>query len=418
MTLKEAKHIYCIGIGGIGLSAIARYALSKGKVVTGSDANDSTLIHALQKEGIPISIGSSSQNIPKDCDLIIYTVAISDSNAELVEAKRRGIFCMTYPEALGELTKSYTTIAVCGTHGKTTTTAMLRSAMLGAGIQPTVILGSLLSDTGSNFVAGDSEYLIVEACEYKRSFMNLSPSHVIVTNIDNDHLDYYKDIQEIQNAFQDFVNKVENGYVVTHEDVELKHKHLLTTKDSVIAKEGLSVFGKHNRGNARLVLTLCKALAIDEHGVRKGLYEFKGTWRRSEFKKELSNGVLLYDDYGHHPTEIKATLEAFRERFPMGEYNLIVIFQPHLYSRTKLLLDDFATSFTLADTICILPIYAAREKDDGSVSSYDLVEKIDRAIFMESFMEVTKYLNKVTKKGDIILTLGAGDVFTLEKLLQ
>lgn len=418
MTFKEAKHIHCIGIGGIGLSALARLAKHQGKTVTGSDVHPSKITKDLEIEGFEYWSGHEPSRVHPNCDLIIYTIAIQESDKELLEAKHRGIKCMSYPEALGEVTKDYVTIAIAGTHGKTTTTAMLASAMKGAGINPTVIVGSLLKNGDSNFIAGDSKYLIVEACEYRRSFLNLHPAHAIITNIDNDHLDYYKDLDEIRSAFQEFVDKIKSeGFVVTHELVDLKHKNIIISDGIEVLPQELSVLGKHNRDNAQLVIAMCKSLGIEENGVRKGLYEFTGTWRRMEYKKTLVKGQILYDDYGHHPTEIKATLSALREKFAMGKHRLIVIFQPHLYSRTKLLLNDFAGAFILADIICILPIYASREAHDDSISSYDLVEKTENAINVESFDEVVKFIEKKSHNGDIIVTIGAGDVYTIGDLL-
>lgn len=417
MTFKEAKHIHCIGIGGIGLSALARLAKHQGKTISGSDTGDSKIIKDLVGEGMDIWIGSDETRIPSNCDLVIYTIAIKSTDKEFLEGKHRGITSMSYPEALGEVTKEYTTIAVSGTHGKTTTTAMLASAMKGAGVNPTVIVGSLLNNK-TNFIAGDSKYLVVEACEYKRSFLNLHPAHVIITNIDNDHLDYYKDLDDIKSAFQELVNKVpRDGNIVTHSDITLTHPHIRTADEVEVLPSELSVLGKHNRDNAQLVIAMCKLLGIEENGIRKGLYEFTGTWRRMEYKKTLMKGQVIYDDYGHHPTEIKATLSALREKFPMGKHRLIVIFQPHLYSRTKLLLNDFAGAFTLADIICILPIYASREAHDESISSYDLVEKTENAINLESFEEVVKFVEKKTHNGDIIVTIGAGDVYKVIEML-
>ena len=414
MTFKDAKHVHCIGIGGIGLSALARLVKHQGKTVSGSDSHVSVITKGLEVEGIEFWSGTDKDRIPKECDLVIYTIAINHLDKELAEAKYRNITCISYPQALGEVTKEYTTIAVSGTHGKTTTTAMLASAMKGAGEDPTVIVGSLISGGKTNFIAGKGKYLVVEACEYKRSFLNLHPSHVIVTNIDNDHLDYYKDLDDIRSAFQEFVDKVPSaGVVVTHEGMGLQHSNIIVADEVEILPQELSVLGKHNRDNAQLVLSMCKSLGIDEQGARKGLYEFTGTWRRMEYKKTLVKGQIIYDDYGHHPTEIKASLSALREKFPMGKHRLFVIFQPHLYSRTKLLLDDFAGAFTLADTICILPIYASREAYDESISSLDLVEKTYNAINMESFEEVVKFVEKKTHNGDIIITIGAGDVYTL-----
>lgn len=417
MKLKDYKNVHCIGIGGIGLSALARYCHISGAKVTGSDLGTSRVTHDLQKEGVQVYFGHNTAHLSSDVDLVIYTIAATDSNPELKIARERGVTCMTYPEALGLLTKEYTTIGVCGTHGKTTTTAMVTSMLKGCGINPTVIVGSLLSEGGTNFIQGDSEYLIVEACEYKRSFLNLSPKHILVTNIDEDHLDYYKDLADIQSAFQSFADKLaSDGYLITHNDVLLNTP--ATKIDADIINEQkieLNVLGEHNKKNAQLVLALAQALNLNDEQARAGLKSFTGTWRRLEYKG-TQKGAIMYDDYGHHPKEIMATLEAIREKYKSGKFKLVVIFQPHLYSRTKLFLDDFSKSFIQADKICILPIYASREKDDGSISSEDLVEKTYNAIYMESFDEVKKYIDKNCHSGSVVLTIGAGDVYLIHNL--
>jgi UDP-N-acetylmuramate--alanine ligase len=412
MKLRDYKRVHCIGIGGIGLSAIARYCKSQGSVVSGSDGATSRVTDDLEKEGFIFYKGHSADNLSADVDLVIYTIAIKDTNHELAYARKNGIACMTYPEALGVLTKEYTTIAVCGTHGKTTTTAMIADMLKSCGKSPTVIVGSLLSNGGTNFIQGDSEYLIVEACEYKRSFLNLHPSHIVVTNIDEDHLDYYKDLQDIKSAFQEFVDKLpEIGSLVTHPDVLLSTKaKKVSTEDIEAEKIELSVLGVHNKKNASLALALALSLGLDEQFSRKGLKSFTGTWRRLEYKG-IWHDIAMYDDYGHHPSEIQATLQALREKYSHEKYNLIVIFQPHLFSRTKLFLDDFAQSFSDANKICVLPIYAAREQDDESISSEDLVEIMPNAIFMESFEEIEKYVLSKPHYNTVLLTIGAGDVY-------
>lgn len=419
MTLREYKHVHCIGIGGIGLSAIARYCNSQGAVVTGSDTSSSRVTEELQKEGITVYYGHSIAHVASETELVIYSIAVTDSNPELKEAKERGITCLTYPEALGSLTKEYTTIAVCGTHGKTTTTAMIAEMLKSVGKDPTVIVGSLLKEKGTNFVEGTSEYLVVEACEYRRSFLELFPSHIVITNIDEDHLDYYKDIKDIESAFSSFVAKLgENSFLVTHGDITLKTKAKKTNADEIdIQSIHLSVPGLHNKMNAQLALSLASALSLNLTKAREGLLNFTGTWRRLEYKGDYK-GATLYDDYGHHPKEIKATLLAIREKYPKSTHTLITFFQPHLYSRTKLLLNEFAKSFDDSDSVCILPIYAAREEDDGSISSQQLVEKIKGATFIETFADAKKYIDSHAKNGTIILTIGAGDIYLLHDMLK
>lgn len=417
MKLRDYKHVHCIGIGGIGLSAIARYCKSVGAEVAGSDGSNSRITEDLQKEGIVVYRGHTVENLAEDTDLVIYTIAVTESNVELKAARAKGITCMTYPEALGMLTKEYTTIAVCGTHGKTTTTAMVASMLTAAGKKPTVIVGSLLAEGGTNFVQGDSEYLVVEACEYKRSFLNLHPKHILVTNIDEDHLDYYKDIHDIERAFQEFADKLpESGSLISHADVVLKTAGKKVNADTLEKEKiELTVLGEHNKRNAQLALALAQVLELDEDKAREGLNAFTGTWRRLEYKG-TQKGAIVYDDYGHHPTEIQATLQALREKYISGKFKLIVVFQPHLFSRTKLLLKEFSEAFTLADKICILPIYKAREVDDGTISSHDLVEITDNAVYMEDFEEVKKYLDKNAHSGSVVLTIGAGDVYLLSNI--
>ena len=409
--------IFCIGIGGIGLSALARYFAHSGYEVSGSDSNDSELIQKLRSEGISVYIGHTGNYISSSFDFIIYSLAISGANIDFQTAERSKVRMMSYPEALGFITKNHKTIAICGTHGKTTTTAMAYYALKKAGINPTVIVGSLVGGVGSNFIPGDSDYFLVEACEYKRSFLNLEPTYVLLTNIDNDHMDYYKDRDDVVSAFQMFAEKVKSdGLVVMHDD----EWHLLRTDKKIradlVPKDliELSVFGEHNRSNAQLVVALGKLLHLSDARVRAGLLEFPGTWRRLEFKGEDTH--LWYDDYGHHPTEIKATLAALREKYSKEEKKIIVIFQPHLYSRTKLLFDDFLLSFDDADEVILLPIYASREEVDITVSSEMLQEKLgDKAKFFQTREEAFQYV-KSKDISSVVLTLGAGDVYLLHNL--
>lgn len=418
MALKDYKNVYCIGIGGIGLSALARYMRAQGAAVSGSDSSLSKITKDLENEGITVHLDQSASHIPEDCNLIIYTIAIKEDNPELVEARGKELVMMTYPEALGELTKNYTTIAVCGTHGKTTTTAMVASALKAAGKNPTVIVGSLLQDGGTNFIQGDSEYLVVEACEYKRSFLQLHPTHVLVTNIDAEHLDYYKDLHDIKSAFQSFADKVpEGGYLITHDNVNLSTKGYAINADSYIHDVhtiDLQVLGSHNHANASLVISLTNALLLDENKVREGLHSFTGTWRRLEYKGSTKHGVKVYDDYGHHPTEIAATIEALREKYPKELFPLYVFFQPHLYSRTQRFLDEFAQVLSLPYKVFIMPIYAAREKEDNSISHTDLVEKIillgghAQAITQE---EMSTIIEDIQEPTSVVLNSGAGDAY-------
>jgi UDP-N-acetylmuramate--alanine ligase len=425
--LDNAKNIHFIGIGGIGISAIARMLLLEGKNVSGSDMSESKAVEELRKFGAKINIGHSAGNIPKDTDLVIYTIAIDKENPELKEVVNRNIKKLTYPETLKEISKNKYTIAVSGTHGKTTTTAMIAKIMIDVGLDPTVIVGSFLKGHNSNFIAGKSKYFIVEACEYRRSFLNIKPTIALITNIDNDHLDYYKDIADIQSAFKEFITQVgDNGHIIT----DIKNKavcpvlknikgNIINSKDYFQSKLKLKIPGEHNKEDASLALAVADILGIDKKLAKKSLEEFSGTWRRFEYKGITKNGVLVYDDYGHHPTEIKATLAGAREFF--GKKKIFVAFQPHLYSRTKILLNDFSKAFKDADEVLIAPIYAAREKLDPTITSEILAKKIKntKALAFNDFGEIEEYLSKKLKNGNVLITVGAGDIYKIgENLLK
>jgi UDP-N-acetylmuramate--alanine ligase len=409
--------IYCIGIGGIGLSALARYYKHQGNIVLGSDSTSSELISSLRSEGIEVSIGTYVADITKEIDLVVYTLSLSPDNQELARAREIGIKCMSYPEALGELTKEKTTIAICGTHGKTTTTAMTYYALKACGINPTVIVGGLLSEGGTNFIPGDSDYMVVEACEYKRAFLNLHPTHIIVTNIEADHLDYYKDLEDVCTAFQSFADLIsESGYLVKHNNVSLDTKGKVINADIVPTEDlQLTVLGKHNKSNAQLVLALTNALGLDEEKAKQGLRDFPGTWRRLEYKGKTPEGVMVYDDYGHHPTEIKATLDALREKYPSGEYKLHVFFQPHLHSRTKAFFEEFGEVLKEADFVSMMPIYKARLETDLSVTSENvrdlIIKKGGHAESLVSIKDMPARIMEITDPKTIVLNIGAGDAF-------
>ncbi len=440
--------IHMIGIGGIGMSAMARYYNSKGYKVSGSDSKDSEILNNLKEEGVKIFLENKESNIDLDIDVVVYTVAIGSDNAELVAAhhiansSEKKVKILTYAEALGEMSKEKKVIAVCGSHGKTTTTAMAYFALRKAGLDPSVIVGSLIDMEGkkTNYIPSknkDSEWLIIEACEYKRSFMNYTPQMVLITNIDNDHLDYFKDLDDIKNTFQDFIGNVKNeGRVILHTEQDYikvdADKNITKINADQIEKENikLSVPGDHNKKNAQLVITLGFAMGADTQKIREGLLEFSGTWRRQEYKGKYFE-MDFYDDYAHHPTEIKATLAAFSDKYKnpnsvdyRRESNLMAVFQPHLFSRTKLLFEDFSNSFSDADEVLILPIYAAREKYDDSISSGMLVREIQnnypnkKVLYIKDFETLKDYLNINADKNNVCVTLGAGDIDSVYGILK
>lgn len=441
MNLDNIKSVHFIGIGGIGISAIARMMLLGGKEITGSDRSPSIITDELASLGAKISIGESADNL-NNVDLVIYTIAISEDSPEMIKAKELNIPILSYPEVLGIISKDKVTISISGTHGKTTTTAMIGKVMIDAGLDPTVIVGSLMTpsttlgseNSRSNLVVGKSKFLVVESCEYRRSFLNINPKIIIITNIDNDHLDYYKDFEDIQSAFSEFVSKLgPEDYLITDVVNENILSVVKTAKCKVIdyqsfghlvSKLRLKVIGRHNIENAKAVLALVKVLNIDEESAIKSLNSFSGTWRRFEFKGVTPFGAEVYDDYGHHPTEIRATLKATREHF--GEKWVTAIFQPHLYSRTKLLLEDFARSFVDADELILLPIYSAREADDKSISSEILAKEIadnlkdnsdSRLKSIRIAHDHKEAISLIPKSAEIIITIGAGDVTNISTLL-
>jgi UDP-N-acetylmuramate--alanine ligase len=432
------KNVHFIGIGGIGISAIAKMFLLEGKKISGSDMSDSEIISELSKSGAKISIGHSAMNLPKETDFVIYTIAITEENPEFIEAKKRGLQMITYPQALHEISKDKYTIAISGTHGKTTTTAMIAKIMMDAGLDPTVIVGSLLKSSevspqgakrgevspreilNTNFIAGKSKYLVVEACEYRKSFLNIEPTIAVITNIDNDHLDFYKDIHDIQNAFGEFAMKVpKGGFVVCNPQDKMVKPAIKELSSKIVDayefrndKLKLKVLGEHNKKNSDMALAVAHLLGIPKNKAKKSLEDFSGTWRRFEYKGETKSGSIVYDDYGHHPTEIKASLKGAREMFP--KQKITVVFQPHLFSRTKLLLNDFSKSFNDADKVILAPIYPAREPFDVTISSEILAGKIGKkAESFKDFVGIEKHLIDSLSKNDILITMGAGDVYKI-----
>ncbi len=437
IDLVKIKHAHFIGIGGIGISAIARMMLLEGKTVTGQDMQDSNITAELRKAGAVITVGQSIEAIPSDTDLIIYTIAIEKYDPSLFEKlKNQSIPVRSYPEMLHIVTEGKYTIAVSGTHGKTTTTAMLAGILSDAHLDPTVIVGSLLvnlestdSSKGSNFIAGKSKYFVVEACEYRRSFLNINPNILVITNIDADHLDYYKDIEDIKSAFRELAMKVPaDGFVVCDptaphikEVIDGVSAQIIDYSPSVHLSLQLKVPGLFNKKNAACAKAVAHILGVTDAQIGISLGAFKGTWRRFEFKGTLASGALVYDDYAHHPTEIMAALQGFRELYSKdAQWKITVVFQPHLFSRTKALLSDFATSFVDADTVLVLPIYQAREEDDGSVSSESVSKEITgpAARAFVSFEDAQAYLqNQNFDSKDIIVTMGAGEAFKIGEAL-
>ncbi len=406
--LKAARKVFFIGIGGIGMSGLARLLKAKDYEVSGSDSTASALTEELRSEGIAVFVGHRMENLPEDADLVVYSEAIPSENIELQEAKNREIPTLTYFEALGDLTADTHLVAIAGTHGKTTTTAMLGLILIEAGLDPTVLLGSKLKEFGNrNMRVGGSDLFIVEACEYRRNFMSLKPDLLGITNIEIDHVDFFKSQEEYERAFLDLAAQSED--VVWPEEV--------SEYEGEMALPGL-----HNQMNAGLAAFLARRLEVSESSITSTLAGFKGAWRRFEYKGETTEGAVIYDDYAHHPSEIQATLAGAREMYP--DARIVAVFQPHQYSRTAALLNAFAESFEDADEVIVPNIYEARdtEADKHAVSAERLVEAIsahhDCVRFGDGLERTADYLVETVTEGDLVLVMGAGDVGRIiEKIL-
>ncbi len=389
--------IHFIGIGGIGVSALAGYYLAKGHKITGSD----------------LALGPhKTKNVPKDADLVIHSPAITPDNPEIKQAKKLKIKIQTYPQALGELTKEYFTVAVSGTHGKSTTCAMIALILMKAELDPTVIIGTKLKEFhGNNFRIGKSKYLVIEADEWQASFLNYWPKIIVLTNIEREHLDYYRDLDHILKTYKKFISHLPKHGVLID-----ARKYSLKQKEAEKLKEILQVPGEHNIYNALAALNTARALGVSDKVSFQALSEYKGVWRRFEIIKK--GKTTFISDYAHHPTEVKATLQAAREKFPDKE--IWCIFQPHQYQRTFYLFNDFVRVFSnaLIDKLIITDIYdvAGREKKEikEKISSKELVKKIKKAEKLYLPKEKIKdYLKRNLKGGEVVIIMGAGDVYKL-----
>ncbi len=420
-NLKNAQRIHIIGMGGIGISALARLLVAQGKTVSGTEDNESKeTLDPLRAIGVKVSLDLDPKKLPI-ADCYLYSDAWLTKHPEvLAEARTRGVPALSYFEALGQIANHYYLIAVSGAHGKTTTTAMLIDVLEAGGLDPTAIVGSLRAKTKSNFKAGGGKYFVVEADEYMRHFLQFTPTILLINNIDADHLDYYKDLTDIQSAFSELAHKVPaNGFVVCNPSDPKVAPVLGGIAATVIdytkyfdPQLSLKVLPLH-RINAAGVLAIADTLGIDTATAKTALAEFSGTWRRFEYKGTTSKGVLVYDDYAHHPLEIKTTLASIKEQFPGKKIR--VAFHPHLYSRTKLLMDDFAAAFGDASDVILAPIFAAREQPDPGVSSEILAERITSngtlARAVDSLDKITDYIKNEAGAGDIVVTMGAGDIY-------
>jgi len=458
MNIK-AKHFFFVGIGGIGMSGLAKILVKRGFNVSGSDIDDSNF-QDLNKLGIKNFKGHKAENLT-DADVVIATAAVKEDNPEIVEARKRNIPVYRRSELLGDLMSEKKGIAVAGTHGKTTTSAMLSLVLEKAGLDPTILVGGEVKALSGNSKDGKGEYIVAEACEYERAFLDLSSYGAIITNIEEDHLDIYKDIDDILETFKLFLGNIDpEGFLAVNTDDQNLKKISSFYKGEIITyglsdekatwkakdinvKENITFFkvyknsqqfaefslkvpGIHNVMNALAVIAVSSRLGIKIGKMIESISEFTGADRRFEIKGE-KEGILVIDDYAHHPTEVRSTLSGLRTIYQDKRRKIWCVFQPHQYSRTRLLLNEFAEAFSDADEVIIPEIYKVRdtEEDVASVNGQILADEINKkskekkAIFIADFESIADYLSKKTVSGDIIITMGAGPVYKVgEEFLE
>lgn len=449
INFKQPIHVHFIGIGGISMSGLAEILLNEHFTISGSDSKESPLTKKLVNEGATIYYGQAAANISNDVNLVIYTAAIHKDNPELMEAIAKKIPLLTRAEFLGQLMTNYETpIAVSGTHGKTTTTSMISHILLDGDMDPTISVGGILKTIGGNIRVGNSETFITEACEYTNSFLNFLPKISIILNIEEDHMDFFKDIHDIRNSFHKFSKLLpSDGTLIINGEIDARETITQDLVCNVLTygfdskfdysahnicfnnmghvafdyyRHGvfvdhiqLSVTGAHNVSNALSAIATAELLDIPLDIIKKGLLSFVGTDRRFEYKGTYE-GVIIVDDYAHHPTEIKATLTAAKH-YPHEK--IWCVFQPHTYTRTKAFFEEFAEALSLADHLILADIYAARETDTLGMSSALLAQRVrdynETAIYLPDFDSIEEYLKVHCKAGDLLITMGAGDVVSI-----
>ena len=453
INFNQPIHIHFIGIGGISMSGLAEILLEEHFTVSGSDAKESDLTRHLEHMGVQIFYGQKAENIIDGIDLVVYTAAISETNPEFARAKEVGLPMLSRAELLGQIMDNYKqSIAVAGTHGKTTTTSMISQILLQAKCDPTISVGGILKAIDGNLRVGKSDVFITEACEYTNSFLNFRPKYSIILNVEAEHLDFFKDIQDIRHSFHLFAkNTLENGAIIINGDIEhyeelvkdlapavltfgrtassdfypgniTFNEKACATYDAMFRGEklmtvSLNVPGMHNVTNSLAAIALAKDLKISDESILAGLSAFGGADRRFQYKGCV-DGVTIIDDYAHHPTEIRATLTA-AEKYP--HKRLVLVFQPHTYSRTKAFLDDFADVLSMADVVVLADIYAAREKNTIGISSKDILTKLEEkgteCYYFPSFSEIENFLLENCVNGDLLITMGAGDIVNVGESL-
>lgn len=454
IDFNQPIHVHFMGIGGISMSGLAEILHEEHFTISGSDDRESELTRHLEHLGMQIFYGLKAENIISGIDLVVYTAAIREDNPEFAQAKAMGLPMLSRAELLGQIMDNYkNSIAVSGTHGKTTTTSMISQILLAAKTDPTITVGGILKAIDGNLRVGNSEVFISEACEYTNSFLNFRPKYSIILNVEAEHLDFFKDLADVRNSFHQFaLNTKDDGTLFINGDIESYDElvadipakvvtyglsdscdfypaditfdekacatYTVMHKDKALMTVSMNVPGMHNVSNSLAAIALSLELGLSEEAIRTGLLEFGGANRRFQYKGTV-DGVTIIDDYAHHPTEIRATLTAAKN-YPHDR--IVLAFQPHTYSRTKAFLDDFAEVLSMADVVVLADIYAAREKNTYGISSKDILAKLKEkgceCYHFPSFEEIEKFLLKKCMHGDLLITMGAGDIVNVgENLL-
>jgi UDP-N-acetylmuramate--alanine ligase len=461
INFSNPIHVHFIGIGGISMSGLAELLHTMGFTVSGSDAKVSKITKHLESLGINVLYGQRASNITSNIDLVVYTSAVKENNLEYKAVIEAGIPIMDRAELVGQVMLNYAdSIAIAGTHGKTTTTSMLSLILLEANLDPTISVGGILDNINGNIRIGKSEHFITEACEYTNSFLKFNPKRSIILNVEAEHLDFFKNLEDVRNSFKLFADRLpEDGLLIINGDIEhvsyftkdlpcpfitysidsekapiddavvhytasntqfddLGHGHYdLMENGTFLGRIDLNVIGVHNISNSLPAIAIARSLNVPIEVIQKALLTFTGTERRFQYKGEIG-GVTIIDDYAHHPTEVIATLSAAKN-YP--HKTTWCVFQPHTYSRTKAFLKDFASALTLADKVVLADIYAAREVNPGDISSKDLQDEIIKlgkdAYYLESFDDIENFLLENCTNGDLLITMGAGDIVTIGEAL-
>ncbi len=456
IEFNSPVHVHFMGIGGISMSGLAEILMDRGFTVSGSDNKESPLTDHLSEIGAKVSYPQKAENITDDIDVVVYTAAIHPDNPEFKAAKEAGLPMLTRAELLGQIMENYKeSIAVAGTHGKTTTSSMISQILLSAKKDPTISIGGILPSIKSNVHVGSGDQFVLEACEYTNSYHSFFPKYNVILNVEEDHMDFFKDLSDVRNSFRKFASNTSSDglLVINHaipdyteiaadckartvtfgmdssadyypEDIRYNELGLASfvpvAKGKSIQRISLHVPGEHNILNALAAIAVCSEMGIDEKDMAEGFRTFTGADRRFQYKGKLKNGAIIIDDYAHHPTEIAASLDTARK---LKDKRVVCIFQPHTYTRTKAFLKEFGAALSKADLVVLADIYAAREQDVYGVSSKDVASEVKKngteSLYFSTFEEIEKYIEKNSTPKDLLITMGAGDVFKIgEDLLQ